>query len=146
MIPLSNSRATICRGANPPTRRTPRDTGWCSLRIGCPSRSTREPYTKHAGRGGPWDNVGAMEHAGRLDVAKRVADLLLAEPYARALLTIRGYTAGFLDIASPREALYEDFERARGVLGGQGAPEEAEDAVVDVKDFAVGSCAPHTKL
>jgi len=70
-----------------------------------------------------------MEHVKQPDVAERVADLALAEPYARALFTIRGYAAGLLDTGYPREALYEDFECARGVLEGRGAPEEAEDVV-----------------
>lgn len=87
-----------------------------------------------------------MEQAKQPDVAERVADLASAEPHARSLLTIRGYAAGLLDTGYPREVLYEDFERARGVLEGRGAPEEAEDAVLDVMDFIVGFCAPHMKL
>lgn len=87
-----------------------------------------------------------MEHARQLDVAERIADLALAEPYPRALLTIRGYATGLLDTGYPREALYEDFERARGVLESRGAPEEAEDAVLDVMDFLAGFSSPHMKL
>ena len=87
-----------------------------------------------------------MEQAKQPDVAERVADLALAEPYVRALLTIRGYAAGLLDTGYPREALYEDFERARGVLEGRGAPGGAEDAILDVMDFIVGFSAPHMKL
>lgn len=51
--------------------------------------------------------------AGQPDIAERVADLAMAEPYERALLTIRGYAAGLLDTGYPRDALYGDFERAR---------------------------------
>ena len=89
-----------------------------------------------------------MEQARQPDVAERVADLALAEPYDRALLTIRGYAAGLLDTGYPRDALYEDFERARGVLerrGGSGA-EEAEDTVLDVMDFLTGFSSSHMKL
>jgi hypothetical protein len=87
-----------------------------------------------------------MEQARQPDVAERVADLALAEPYAQALLTVRGYAAGLLDGGYPREALYEDFERARGVLERRGAPEEAEDVVLDVMDFLVGFCSNRMKL
>lgn len=88
---------------------------------------------------------GIME-ARKPDIAERVADLALAEPYERALLTIRGYAAGLLDTGYPREALYEDFERARGVLRRRAAPEEAEDTVLDVMDFLTGFCSSHMKL
>lgn len=80
------------------------------------------------------------------DIAERVADLATAEPYERALLTLRGYAAGLLDTGYPRDALYEELARARDVLEKRGAPEEAEDVVVDVSDFLVGFCAPHMKL
>jgi hypothetical protein len=86
-----------------------------------------------------------MEQA-KIDVAERVADLALAEPYERALLTIRGYAAGLLDTGYPREVLYEDFERARHVLTRRGAPEDAEDVVLDVMDFLVGFSSSHMKL
>lgn len=88
---------------------------------------------------------GSME-ARQLDVAERVADLALAEPYERALLTLRGYAAGLLDTGYPRDALYEELTRARDVLERRGAPEEAEDVVVDVSDFLAGFCSPHMKL
>jgi hypothetical protein len=87
-----------------------------------------------------------MEQVRQPDVAERVADLALAEPYARAMLTIRGYAVGLLDTGYTREALYEDFERARGVLERRGAPEEAEDAVLDVMDFLVGFSSSFMKL
>lgn len=80
------------------------------------------------------------------DIAERVADLAMAEPYERALLTIRGYAAGLLDTGYPRDALYGDFERARSVLRRRGAPEEAEDTVLDVMDFLAGFCSNHMKL
>ncbi len=87
-----------------------------------------------------------MEQAKELDVAERVADLAMAEPYERALLTIRGYAAALLDTGYPRDTLYEDFERARTVLKGRGAPEEAEDTVLDVMDFLTGFCSSFMKL
>ncbi len=87
-----------------------------------------------------------MEQARQPDVAERVADLALAEPYERALLTIRGYAAGLLDTGYPRDVLYKDLARARDVLEERGAPEEAEDAVVDVSDFLVGFCSSFMKL
>lgn len=87
-----------------------------------------------------------MEQAKQPDVAERVADLAQAEPYERALLTIRGYAAGLLDTGYPRETLLEDFERARGVLARRGASEEAEDTVLDVMDFLTGFCSSFMKL
>lgn len=87
-----------------------------------------------------------MEQAKQLDVAERIADLAVAEPYERALLTIRGYAAALLDTGYPRDALYGDFERARAVLQGRGAPEEAEDTVLDVMDFLTGFCSSFMKL
>lgn len=84
--------------------------------------------------------------ARQTNIAERVADLAAAEPYERALLTLRGYAAGLLDTGYPRDALYEDLARARDVLEKRGAPEEAEDVLVDVSDFLVGFCAPHMKL
>ena len=80
------------------------------------------------------------------DIAERIADLALAEPYERALLTIRGYAAGLLDTGYPRDTLYKDLIRARDVLEKRGASEEAGDVVVDVADFLVGFCASHMKL
>ncbi len=82
----------------------------------------------------------------KLDVAERVADLALAEPYERALLTVRGYAAGLLDTGYPRETLYEDFERARRVLEGRGASTDTEDVVLDVMDFLDGFSASGMKL
>lgn len=70
----------------------------------------------------------------------------MSEPYERALLTIRGYTAGLLDTGYPRDALYQDFERARGVLEQRGTREEAEDTVLDVMDFLVGFSSFRMKL
>jgi hypothetical protein len=70
----------------------------------------------------------------------------LAEPYERALLTIRGYAAELLDTGYPRDVFYEDLTRARDVLEKRGVPEEAKDAVVDVMDFLVGFCSNHMKL
>lgn len=87
-----------------------------------------------------------MEQERQPDVAERIADLAVAEPYARALPTIRGYAAALLDTGYPREALYEEFERARGTLEKRGATEEAEDAVLDVMDFLVGFSSNHMKL
>ena len=87
-----------------------------------------------------------VEQAQQPDVAERVADLALAKPYARALLTIRGYAVGLLDAGYTREALYEDFERARSVLKRRGAPEEAEETVLDVMDFLVGFSSNFMKL
>ncbi len=61
-------------------------------------------------------------------------------------MTIRGYAAALLDTGYPRDTLYEDFERARSVLSGRGAPGEAEDTVLDVMDFLVGFSSSHMKL
>lgn len=82
----------------------------------------------------------------KIDVAERIADLALAEPYDRALSTIRGYAAALLDTGYPRHRLYEDFGRTRSVLSRRAAPEEAEDAVLDVMDFLVGFSSSHMKL
>ncbi len=87
-----------------------------------------------------------MEQAKQLDVSERVADLATAESYERALLTLRGYAAALLDTGYPRDELYRDFERARGVLKKRGAPEEAEDTVLDVMDFLTGFSSSHMKL
>ncbi len=46
--------------------------------------------------------------------------------------------AALLDTGYPHHELYRDFERARGVLKGRGAPEEAEDTVLDVMGFLTG--------
>ena len=80
------------------------------------------------------------------DVAERIANLALSEPYERALLTIRGYAAALLDTGYPRDVLYEELARARDSLEERGASEEVQDAVMDVADFLVGFCAPHMKL
>jgi hypothetical protein len=90
----------------------------------------------------------SLEPFGALDVAERIADLALAEPYERALSTIRGYAAGLLDTGYPRDKLYRDFERARGVLERRGASgsEEGEDTVMDVMDFLAGFSSSHMKL
>jgi hypothetical protein len=90
---------------------------------------------------------GAMEQP-KIDVAERIADLALAESYERALLTLRGYAAALLDTGYPRDELYRDFERARGVLQGRGASgaEEAEDTVLDAMDFLAGFSSNFMKL
>ncbi len=90
--------------------------------------------------------MGSTMEQPKIDIAERIADLALAEPYERALLTIRGYVAALLDTGYPRDTLYEDFERARSVLSGRGAPEEAEDTILDVMDFLVGFSSSHMKL
>lgn len=90
--------------------------------------------------------MSVVERAKQPDVTERVADLAQAEPYERALLTIRGYAAGLLDRGYPRDALYEDLARARDMLEERGAPEEAEDAVLDVMDFLVGFCSSFMRL
>lgn len=90
--------------------------------------------------------MGSTMQQPKIDIAERIADLALAEPYERALLTIRGYAAALLDTGYPRETLYEDFGRARSVLSRRGAPEEAEDTVLDVMDFLVGFSSSHMKL
>jgi hypothetical protein len=90
---------------------------------------------------------GTMEQP-KIDIAERIADLALAEPYERALLTIRGYAAGLLDTGYPRDELYRDFERARSVIERRGASgaEEAEDTVLDVMDFLAGFSSSYMKL
>jgi hypothetical protein len=87
---------------------------------------------------------GTMEQP-KIDIAERIADLALAEPYERALLTIRGYAAGLLDTGYPRDELYRDFERARSVIERRGAS-GAEDTVLDVMDFLAGFSSSHMKL
>lgn len=82
----------------------------------------------------------------KIDVAERVFDLAVAEPYERALLTVRGYAAGLLDSGYPRDELYGDLARARDLLEMRGARGDAEDVPVDVADFLAGFCAPHMKL
>lgn len=82
----------------------------------------------------------------REDVAERVADLATAEPHERALPALRGYAAALLDFGYPRDELYRDFERARGVLEGRGAAEEAEETVLDVMDFLTGFSSSFMKL
>ncbi|MBA2345914.1 MAG: hypothetical protein H0V83_12625 [Rubrobacter sp.] len=84
----------------------------------------------------------------REDVAERVADMALAdtESPARALTTIRQYTADRLAEGYPREELYAELDRARDLLEERGAPDEAEDPILDVMDFLVGFCSPGAKL
>jgi hypothetical protein len=84
----------------------------------------------------------------REDVAERVADLALAEREnpSRAVRTIRDYARGMLDSGYPRGALLEDFERARVVLEGRGAGEDAEDPILDVMDFLTGFCSAGARL
>jgi len=91
-----------------------------------------------------------MEQARQLDVAERIAQMAAAEPYERALLTVRGYAAGLLDTGYPRDVLQGDLVRARDLLEARVeaklAPEEAEDVPVDVADFLVGWCASFMRL
>jgi hypothetical protein len=51
-----------------------------------------------------------------------------------------------LDAGYTREAPYEDFERAGSVLKRRGAPEEAEQTILDVMDFLVGFSSSFMKL
>lgn len=90
-----------------------------------------------------------MEHQRHhhYDVAQEVARLALAERECRpALEAIRRYAAGLLAEGYPREELYAELDRARAVLGGLGAPDEAEDPILDVMDFLVGWCSPGARL
>jgi hypothetical protein len=50
-----------------------------------------------------------------------------------------------LDTGYPRDELYRDFERARGVLERREAS-GAEDTVMDVMDFLAGFSSSHMKL
>ena len=84
---------------------------------------------------------GTMEQP-KIDVAERIADLALAEPYERALSTIRGYAAGLLDTGYPRDELYRGVLKRREASGA----EEAEDTVMDVMDFLAGFSSSHMKL
>lgn len=59
---------------------------------------------------------------------------------------IRGHAVGLLDAGYTRETLYEEFERARSVLEERGAPEETEEAILDVMDFLVGFSSSFMKL
>ncbi len=68
------------------------------------------------------------------------------ESPARALTTIRQYTADRLAEGYPREELYAELDRARDLLEERGAPDEAEDPILDVMDFLVGFCSPGAKL
>ena len=86
-----------------------------------------------------------MEQA-KVDIAERVVDLSLAEPYERALLTVRGYAAGLLDSGYPRDALYGDLVRARDLLEMRGARGGAEDVPADVADFLDGFSSSFMKL
>lgn len=74
----------------------------------------------------------------------------MAEPYERALLTVRGYAAVLLDTGYPRDELRRDLVRARDILEARVeaelAPEEAEDVPADVADFLDGFCADFMKL
>lgn len=88
-----------------------------------------------------------MQHAKQQDVAKHVADLALpGESYSRLVADLREYARKMLDDGYPREALVEDFERARGVLAERGAHQDADDPILDVMDFLVGFCSPGAKL
>lgn len=89
-----------------------------------------------------------MQHAKQQDIAEQVADLALAdqENPSRAVGTIREYARETLDSGYPREALLEDFERARGVLESRGAHGDTEDPILDVMDFLVGWCSPGARL
>lgn len=87
-----------------------------------------------------------MDHPEHRDIAELVADLALAEPYERALLTVRGYAAALLDTGCPKDELRRNLVRARDILEARGASEEAEDVPVDVADFLVGWCASFMRL
>lgn len=87
-----------------------------------------------------------MEQARQPDVSERIAGFAMADPYELSMPSIRGYAAGLLDTGYPREALYEDLVRARDLLSERGAPDEAEDAVVDVSDFLAGWSSSFMKL
>lgn len=86
------------------------------------------------------------ERRHQYDTAEEVARLAQAEPYRSALATIRQYAADLLAEGYPREELYAELDRARDLLEARGAPEEAEDPILDVMDFLVGWCSPGAKL
>lgn len=86
------------------------------------------------------------EQRHQYDVAEEVAQLALAQPYRDALAEIRRYAAGLLAGGHPREELYAELDRARDLLEARGAPEEAEDPILDVMDLIVGWCSPGAKL
>lgn len=80
------------------------------------------------------------------DVAEEVARLASAQPYRQALAKVRSYAADLLAEGHPREELYAELDRARDLLEERGAPEEAEDPILDIMDFLVGHCSPDARL
>jgi hypothetical protein len=87
-----------------------------------------------------------MEERHQYDVAEEAARLTLAQPYREALAEIRRYAVNLLAGGYPREELYAELDRARDLLEARGAPEEAEDPILDVMDLIVGWCSPGAKL
>jgi len=87
-----------------------------------------------------------MQQPEHQDVAEEVVRLVLSEPYREALTAIRQYAADRLAEGYPREELYAELDRARALLEARGAPDEAEDPILDVMDFLVGFCSPGAKL
>jgi hypothetical protein len=85
----------------------------------------------------------------REHVAEEVAHLALAVPsegYELVVAEIRRYAARLLDGGHPREELLGEFERARQLLDHHGAPEDAQDPILDVMDYLVGWCAEGARL
>ena len=92
-----------------------------------------------------------MQQPAHHDVAEEISHLALEDalegrPYRDALATIRQYATKLLDEGYPREELYAELNRARDLLERRGAPEEAEDPILDVMDFLVGWCSPGARL
>lgn len=92
-----------------------------------------------------------MQQPAHHDVAEEISHLALeharnGRPYRDALATIRQYSVNLLAEDYPREELYAELNRARDLLETQGAPEEAEDPILDVMDFLVGWCSPGARL
>jgi len=87
-----------------------------------------------------------MQQPEHQDVAEEVVRLALSESYREALATIRQYAADRLAEGYPREELYAELDRARDLLQARGAPDEAEDPILDVMDFLVGFCSSGAKL
>lgn len=111
-----------------------------------------EPYAQHVPCGDSCDNSGRVNilehqrHQRSHDVADEIARLASTEPYRRALAKIRDYAADILAEGYPREELYAELDRARGLLEKRGYPDEAEDPILDVMDFLVGYCSPDARL
>ena len=62
------------------------------------------------------------------------------------LAAIRRYAADLLAEGYTREELYAELGRARDASEKRGAPEEAEDPILDVMDSLVGWCSPGARL